>query len=232
MSEETNQSQPTSIADLAPKMKLEGVIRRVELYGAFVDLGLERDGLIHISQLSDRHVDRVSDVVSEGDRVTVWVTRVDPEQGRIALTMVKPPDVTWKELKVGQVYTGKVVRIERYGVFVDIGAERPGLLHSREMGGRVFGSPAELFHMGDEIDVRILSLDRSKKRIDLTMEEFAEATIEEDEDEEELPTPFEMAFRKARHAEVRRHGKHSGARGDKQRSEQDDILSRTLQQHG
>lgn len=184
-------SRPTSIAELRPKMQLEGVVRKVELYGAFVDIGLERDGLIHISQLSDKPVNRVTDVVKEGQKVTVWVTQVDPRQGRIALTLVKPPAVEWKELAEGQTHMGRVVRVERYGLFVDIGAERPGLLHVREMGR--FNRP-DMYRVGDEIEVRILHLDRRKKRIDLAL---AETEIPPQEPEEPLPSPIELAFRRA-----------------------------------
>ncbi len=228
--EQTGQTQPTSIKELRPKMQLEGTVRRIELYGAVVDIGLEQDGLIHISQLSDRKVDRVSDVVKEGDRVTVWVRHVDPRQGRIGLTMVKPPDVEWRELSEGQTYVGRVVRIERYGLFVDFGAERPGLLHVREMGGRYFRHPSELFNEGDEIQVRILRVDPRKKRIDLTMEDVAEVTPGEEE-EEALPTPMEMAFRRAQE-EARRRRKRQTEPRKRERTEQEAIFARTLRQHG
>jgi len=231
VSEEHNeQQQPTSINDLHPKMKLEGTVRRVELYGAFVDIGVGRDGLVHISKLSDRRVERVSDVVKEGDRVTVWVSHIDPNEGRIGLTMVKPPDVEWKDLKVGQEYTGHIVRIERYGVFVDIGAERPGLLHVREMRGHVFGEPSESFREGDQVQVRIMNLDRRKRRIDLTMEDPADAMFDDEEEIEELPTPIELAFRKAQGDTQRRKRSQAATAKNKERAEQDDLLARTLQQ--
>lgn len=220
-------SRPTSIAELRPKMRLEGVVRKVELYGAFVDIGLERDGLIHISQLSDKPVNRVADVVREGQKVTVWVTQVDPRQGRVALTLVKPPDVEWKELAEGQIHTGRIVRVERYGLFVDIGAERPGLLHIQEMGR--YHRP-EMYRVGDEIEVRILQLDRRKKRIDLTL---AETEMPPEEREEPLPSPIELAFRRAIE-EARREGKSLPLTTDKSRkrhqAEQDEILSQTLRQ--
>lgn len=224
-----SESRPTSIAELRPKMQLEGVVRKVELYGAFVDIGLERDGLIHISQLSDKPVSRVADVLREGQKVTVWVTQVDPRQGRIALTLVKPPDVEWKDLAEGQAHTGRVVRVERYGLFVDIGAERPGLLHAREMGK--FNRP-EMYRVGDEIEVRILQLDRRKKRIDFTL---AEAEMPPEEREEPLPSPVELAFRRAME-EAQRRGKAvpvtSGKNRKRHQAEQDEILSQTLRQIG
>ncbi|MGQ9716763.1 MAG: S1 RNA-binding domain-containing protein [Anaerolineae bacterium] len=226
--EPTNtEAQPTSIAELRPKMRLEGIVRKVELYGAFVDIGLERDGLIHISQLSDKPVSRVADVVREGQKVTVWVTQVDPHQGRVALTLVKPPDVEWKDLAEGQTRTGRVVRVERYGLFVDIGAERPGLLHAREMGK--FNRP-EMYRVGDEMDVRILQLDRRKKRIDLTL---AEAEMPTEEREEPLPSPIELAFRRAMEEAQRQRRAvptSSGKSRGRRQAEQDEILSQTFQQ--
>jgi len=213
-------------------MQLEGVVRKVTLYGAMVDIGVGRDGLVHISQLSDRRVDRVSDVVKEGERVTVWVTQVSPEEGRIALTMVKPPAISWREIEVGQVYTGRIVRIERYGVFVDIGAERPGLLHNREMGDRVFNTPSEIFRMGDEVDVRILALDRRKKRIDLTIEDRADANPDDVEDEEAPQSPIEIAFRRAQGEKARRSKKRNEMGRRRTADEQEDIFNRTLQWRG
>lgn len=209
-------------------MRLEGVVRRVELYGAFVDIGLERDGLVHISQLSDRRVDRVADVVKEGDRVTVWVTQVDPDHGRVALTMVPPPERDWKEIAEGQTYVGRVVRVERYGLFVDIGAERPGLLHAREMGTC---TRPTMFRVGDEIEVRILALDRRKKRIDLAMGDSADSLNQEGE-EDDLPSLIELAFRKAQEQASHRPRPAAARQRESRRNRaQEEILSRTLRQH-
>ena len=75
--------------DLAPGMELTGTVRDVVEFGAFVDIGVKQDGLVHISKLADRFVKHPSEVVSIGDTVTVWVTSVDKERGKISLTMVK-----------------------------------------------------------------------------------------------------------------------------------------------
>src|SRR5512136_2769618 len=112
MSEEevVQSAQPRSIRDLAPKMRLEGTVSKTLLHGAVIDVGLDHDGLVHISQLAPNRVNRVTDVVHRGDHVTVWVTKVNPEAGSIALTMVEPPAVEWQELTENQVRKGVVVR--------------------------------------------------------------------------------------------------------------------------
>src|SRR5258708_25730313 len=81
-----------TIQDLKPRMELKGKVKKIELYGAFVDLGVGTDGLLHISQLGTERVKNVNDVVKVGDDVTVWVRNVDVAQGRIDLTMVAPSE--------------------------------------------------------------------------------------------------------------------------------------------
>ncbi len=75
--------------DLAPGMELTGTVRNVVDFGAFVDIGVKQDGLVHVSKLADRFVKHPSEVVSVGDTVTVWVTAVDKDRGKISLSMVK-----------------------------------------------------------------------------------------------------------------------------------------------
>ena len=231
MPEETTQ-QPTSIGELQPKMYLQGTITRTELYGAFVDVGLERNGLMHISRLATGRVKKVTDVVNVGDEVSVWVQSVDPDRGRIALTMVEPPDVEWHDLEVGQAFYGKVVRMERYGVFVDIGAERPGLLHVREMGTFV-RNPEEITRMGETIQVTVRSVDRRKRQIDFTLN-TGEAQPDVIEDEEPGASPMEIAFLQAQE-QAQADGRRFRERGNRRRRDRgssnedmEDIYRRTL----
>ncbi|OQB01099.1 MAG: hypothetical protein BWY25_01384 [Chloroflexi bacterium ADurb.Bin222] len=188
--------QPTSISELRPKMRLTGKVTRTELYGAFVDLGLEREGMVHISRLANRRVSKVTDKVRPGDTVTVWVLDVNPEAGRIGLTMVEPAEVDWNDLEEGQIRKGKVVRLERYGAFVDLGAEKPGLLHIRDMGQQYVRQASDVVKENEEVEVRILRLDRHKRQIDLTLD-LGEASPVEDGEEEAFLSPMEQAFRKA-----------------------------------
>jgi transcriptional accessory protein Tex/SPT6 len=226
--------KPTSIEELEPKMLLEGSVTRTEIYGAFVDVGLERDGLIHISRLATGRVRKVTDVVNVGDKVSVWVYKVEPDRGRIALTMVEPPDVEWHELERGQVYGGRVVRMERYGAFVDIGAERPGLLHVREMGSYV-RNPEEIVRMNEEVQVEILGVDRRKRQIDFTLH-TEDVTESYDEQEEPGLSPMEIAFLQAQ-AQAQADGRlrDRSNRGGRRRSnrgndvdDMEDIFRRTL----
>jgi uncharacterized protein len=78
------------IEDIKPGMELQGTVRNVVDFGAFVDIGIKNDGLVHISQLSDRYVKHPTEVVAVGDTVTVWVIGVDPKKGRVSLTMKRP----------------------------------------------------------------------------------------------------------------------------------------------
>ncbi|MGD2147169.1 MAG: S1 RNA-binding domain-containing protein [Anaerolineae bacterium] len=241
MTEQAEEHQ-LSIEDIKPKMRLQGRVKSVGLHGAVIDVGLEYSGLLHVSQLSaDNDVEVVSEVVSPGDEVAVWVVEVMPEQKRVSLTMVEPPDVTWTELQEGRVFPGKVTRIEQYGAFVDVGAERPGLLHVREMSAGYVEHPSELVSVGDEIDVRILRVDRRRQRIDLTRQGLEAEAVAEPEpednaapDEAESPlTAMELAMERAR-AETDREDVDEKRERKQEKAaytEREDILERTLRQH-
>jgi len=240
MTDKTN-DQPIPLEDLEPKTRFEGTIKQIGLHGALVDIGLPYEGLLHISQLTaSGEVDAVSEAVEVGDEVTVWVTEVQPEQKRVSLTMVEPPDVTWEELQEGQVYTGTVTRIEQYGAFVNVGAERPGLLHVREMSTGYVEHPSELMSVGDEIEVRVRKVDHQRQRIDLTRQGLQEELAQEPEpeeaaeEEEELTPQTAMEIAMERAKADRQHGEGERRRSKKRKredAEQEEILERTLEQH-
>ena len=81
-----------SMEDLKPGMELKGTVRNVIDFGAFVDIGVHQDGLVHISQISDKFIKHPSEKVKVGDIVTVWVLSVDAKKKRISLTMKQPPE--------------------------------------------------------------------------------------------------------------------------------------------
>jgi ribosomal protein S1 len=214
---------PSNIKEIKNKMYFKGKVVKTTLAGALVDIGIDTPGMVHISQLQKLPVKRVEDVIHEGDEVDVWVRRVSPKKGRIELTMIKPLGLEWGEIKKDMVVTGKVVRLEKFGVFVDIGAERPGLVHISEMTHEFIRAPGDVVKEGDEVEVKVLDVIKPKKQIKLSMkalqekpEEVVKTIIEkidkreqhtrEQEKEKEpteevkevpVPTAMEVALREA-----------------------------------
>ena len=221
------------LKDLEVDQKLEGNVTRTELYGAFVDVGAEKDGLVHISMLKKGNVKRVEDVVEVGNEVQVWVHRIDPEAGRLELTMVQPVELKWDDIKPGMTLQGKVVRLESFGAFVDVGAERPGLVHISELSNDYVKNTGDVVSVGDQVEVRVLDVDRKKRQIRLSMKPQEETieSYEDEEPEEELPTAMELALRQAmeQSEKAAAASENGGQSGKKHRDEQEDILSRTLQ---
>jgi ribosomal protein S1 len=165
-----------SEATLAPKTKLSGKVLKTTLAGALVDVGQNIPGVIHISQFSDEPINKVEDIVREGQTVDVWVRRV--RKDRIELTMIQPLALEWKEIEPDMVVKGKVVRLEPYGAFVDIGAERPGMVHVSELAHGYVKTPNEVVKEGDEIEAKVLDVNRKKKQIKLSMKAL-ETVVEE-----------------------------------------------------
>ena len=146
---------PSTIGDIKPKMHFKGKVIKTALAGALVDIGLETPGMIHISQLQKEPVKRVEEVIQEGQEVDVWVRRVAAKKGRVELTMIEPLGLEWGEIKVDMILSGTVTRLEKFGAFVDIGAERPGLVHISEMTHDYVRTPGEVVKEGDKVEVKV-----------------------------------------------------------------------------
>ena len=228
---ETKVETPNSIADLALKMNLKGKVSKITLSGAFIDIGVERVAFLHISQLSTKRVNNVTDVLKEGDEVSVYVLDVNQTEAKVMLTMIKPPALTWGELKqkLGQNVTGTVIRVEKFGAFVDIGAERPGLIHVSELSEEYVGSPTEVVEVGAEVEARIIGVDEKKRQIDLSIKAIATTFVEEEEEEEEDEslTAMAVALRKAMGSSDNSKKRRKKDKMTK-REKQDEILARTL----
>lgn len=168
---------------LEPKTKLSGKVLKTTLAGALVDIGQPIPGVIHISQLSDKEVNKVEDVVKEGQEVTAWVKRV--RKDRVELTMIEPLMYDWKELKPEMIVKGKVIRLETYGAFVEFGAERPGLVHVSEITHGYVKTAAEALKEGEEIEAKVLEVDRRKRQIRLSIKALLAEPVVEDKPERE-----------------------------------------------
>jgi len=220
--------------DLEPGTKVQGKVVRLERFGAFVDIGAGTDGLVHVSEMGTGRVASPSDVVSEGDVIEVWIKDVDRKSRRISLSMIEPPDVDIRSLKPDTLLTGKVVRLESFGAFVDIGAGRDGMIHVTEMGRGYVGSPSEIVSVGDQVQVRVLEVDPRRGRISLSMKDLPADDYVVEDAMEELPTSMELALREAMEIQGIDLPMKPDTRSRKKKSKrqydrvQDEIISRTL----
>ena len=154
---------------LSVGMEIEGVVRRVAEFGAFIDIGVGTDGLVHISELSTGRVGKVSDRLKEGDPVKAWIKELDRDRNRISLTLIEPGTKTIRDLQEGELVKGIVTRVVPYAAFLDIGIGRDAMLHIREMSDSFVRRVEDVANVGDELEVKVLSLDRRRQRIDLSL---------------------------------------------------------------
>jgi len=167
------EGRPSEIQELKEGMRLRGRVRNIVEFGAFVDLGVGRDGLAHISTLQRAGLDKTLKV---GDMLDVQIRKVDVDGNRISLTIPgagRTNKAPLEALKVGQELTGRVVRLVDFGAFVDIGAQTDGLVHVSQLSDGYVRHPGEVVEVGQEVRVRILEVDPSRRRVSLTMKDTA-----------------------------------------------------------
>ncbi len=222
---------------LKPGTRVVGTVDRLTLYGALINIGMPQPGLLHLSQLQNTDFRNIEDVMKQGEMVEAYVLKVDYASNRVALTMVKPPDLPWDNIRNGGVYQGTVTRLEKFGAFIDIGAERPGMVHVSEMADGYVGSPSDVVKVGDQVEVRVIKLNRKKRQIDLSMKTPKEEMVASvaEESSEPIPTAMELALRRARVMSETRSENRARTLADeirrnknRDKGQQDDIMSRTL----
>ncbi|MCD4652970.1 S1 RNA-binding domain-containing protein [bacterium] len=161
---------------LEPGIIVSGEIRRITDFGAFVDIG-GVDGLVHISQLSWDRVHHPSEIVETGQEVQVKVLKIDPDSKRIALSIREVMQKPWdefvgSEIIEGNLYKGKVSRVEHFGAFVRLKPGLEGLLHISELKyGQRINHPSEIVSVDDVVEVKIIGLDQEKQRISLSLKQ-------------------------------------------------------------
>jgi ribosomal protein S1 len=234
------------VKTLTVGQEVDGVVKRVTDFGAFVDIGVGRDGLVHVSEMSPTRVARASDIVQEGEKVKVWVKELDREKNRISLSMIEPGTKTLRDLEEGDLVTGRVTRLERYGAFVDLGVGRDGMLHVKEMGRGFVEKPEDVVKVGDELQVKVVGVDRRRGRVDLSIKDLLppepdapmptvteEAGLVGDDwlQDEAFITPFELAFQEAGKNSDRRREKRNKKVNTWDYDDEEDVIQRTIAHH-
>ena len=169
----------------------KGVVSSIVNFGAFVDLG-GVDGLVHVSELSWKHIDHPSEVVAVGDEVTVEVLDVDLDRERVSLSLKATQEDPWRVFArthaVGQIVPGKVTKLVPFGAFVRVEEGIEGLVHISELAQRHVEVPDQVVNVGEEVMVKVIDIDLERRRISLSLKQ-----ADEDYTEEFDPSRYGMA---------------------------------------
>jgi small subunit ribosomal protein S1 len=182
------------LTQLAKGQIRKGVVSSIVNFGAFVDLG-GVDGLVHVSELSWKHIDHPSEVVQVGDEVTVEVLDVDMERERVSLSLKATQEDPWQHFarthQIGQIVPGKVTKLVPFGAFVRVEEGIEGLVHISELAERHVEIPEQVVQVGDDVMVKIIDIDLERRRISLSLKQANESAMASDEDFD--PTLYGMA---------------------------------------
>jgi len=177
--EERRAEERTSlVASLTEKQVVEGVVKNITDYGAFVDLG-GVDGLLHVTDIAWRRVSHPTEVLSVGQTVTVQIIKINHETQRISLGMKQLQTDPWEgvaaKYPVGAKFTGKVTNVTDYGAFVELEPGVEGLVHVSEMSWvKKNLAPSKLVTPGADVEVQVLEVDSNKRRISLGLKQTQE----------------------------------------------------------
>ncbi len=159
----------------------KGTISSIVNFGAFVDLG-GVDGLVHVSELSWKHIDHPGEVVEVGQEVTVEVLDVDMDRERVSLSLKATQEDPWQQFarthQIGQLVPGKVTKLVPFGAFVRVEEGIEGLVHISELSDRHVEIPEQVVQVGTEIFVKIIDIDLDRRRISLSLKQATEAALE------------------------------------------------------
>lgn len=159
---------------IKPGDRIEGTVSRIVDFGAFVDIG-GVDGLIHISEMSWGRVKKVSDVLSEGDNVTVTVLDVNSDKGKISLSLKDINQDPWKtapeKYAVGTIVEGKIVRMVPFGAFVELEEGIDGLIHISQISYKHIAKPEDVLEINQSVKAKVTDFDGENKKISLSIKE-------------------------------------------------------------
>ena len=170
----------------------KGVVSSIVNFGAFVDLG-GVDGLVHVSELSWKHIDHPSEVVEVGQEVTVEVLDVDLDRERVSLSLKATQEDPWRQFarthQIGQIVPGKATKLVPFGAFVRVEEGIEGLVHISELAARHVEIPEQVVQVGDDVMVKVIDIDLDRRRISLSLKQANEGLSPEMEFD---PTQYGM----------------------------------------
>jgi small subunit ribosomal protein S1 len=194
LEESQSEGRKKFLESLQKGERRKGTVSSIVNFGAFVDLG-GVDGLVHVSELSWKHVDHPSEVVQVGQEVEVEVLDVDLERERVSLSLKATQEDPWKEFErkysAGEIIDGQVTKLVPFGAFVRVAQGIEGLVHISEISDQHIDSPESVLSVGDQVRVKVIEVEVSRRRISLSMRQVGGAlpTPKETEIEEEAPAP-------------------------------------------
>jgi len=167
-----------------PGERIEGKVRNLTDFGAFVELEPGVDGLLHISDMSwTRNIGHPSEILKKGQSVETQILNVDKDNKRISLGLKQIQPDPWESVAqrypMGSRVTGKIVRLTDFGAFVELEPGVDGLLHVSQMSSRPIASPSDLVNVGDELTLMVIRVDSNERRIGLSLKDLAAAILEE-----------------------------------------------------
>jgi small subunit ribosomal protein S1 len=192
LEESQSEGRKTFLQSLQKGERRKGTVSSIVNFGAFVDLG-GVDGLVHVSELSWKHVDHPQEVVSVGQEVEVEVLDVDLDRERVSLSLKATQEDPWKEFErtsqAGSVITGTVTKLVPFGAFVRVAQGIEGLVHISEISHEHVDSPESVLQVGQEVQVKVIDVDVSRRRVSLSMRQVAAAPPKPKEIEVEKEEP-------------------------------------------
>jgi small subunit ribosomal protein S1 len=193
LEESQSEGRKKFLESLQKGERRKGTVSSIVNFGAFVDLG-GVDGLVHVSELSWKHVDHPSEVVQVGEEVEIEVLDVDLERERVSLSLKATQEDPWKEFErkysAGEIIDGQVTKLVPFGAFVRVAAGIEGLVHISEISEQHIESPESVLSVGDEVRVKVIEVDVPRRRISLSMRQVGGAMprpATEIEEEAEVP---------------------------------------------
>ncbi len=178
LEESQSEGRKKFLENLEKGERRKGTVSSIVNFGAFVDLG-GVDGLVHVSELSWKHVDHPSEVVTVGQEVEVQVLDVELDRERVSLSLKATQEDPWKEFerlhKAGEVIAGQVTKLVPFGAFVRVAQGIEGLVHISELSHEHVDTPESVLSVGDEVQVKVVDVDVSRRRVSLSMRQVTPA---------------------------------------------------------